>query len=40
MAVIAKEVDAEIKEGIQFGKDAPRPSTEEFLKKISERYAI
>ncbi|MBQ6902551.1 MAG: thiamine pyrophosphate-dependent dehydrogenase E1 component subunit alpha [Oscillospiraceae bacterium] len=40
IAVIAKEVDAEIKEAIQFGKDAPRPSTEEFLKKISERYAI
>ena len=40
MAVIAAEVDAEIKSAIQFGMDSERPDTQAFLEKIRERYAI
>ena len=34
------EVDTEIKEAIAFAKESPLPDTEEFLKKIDERYAL
>lgn len=37
---IRLEVDEEIKEAIEFGKNSPRPDTEKFLNKIAERYAL
>ena len=37
---ISEEVETEINDAIAFGKASPRPDTAEFLKKISERYAI
>ena len=40
MAVLAAEVDTEMKEAIAYGMESPRPDAEAFLEKIRERYAI
>ena len=33
-------VEAEMKAAIAYGMESPRPDTEEFLRKIQQRYAI
>ena len=37
---IYKEVDAEITEAIEFGKNSPRPDKDAFLSRVKERYAL
>ncbi len=40
IALVRAEVDKEINEAIEFGKNSPRPDAEKFLNKIKERYAL
>ncbi len=40
IAEIRAEVDKEIEEAVEYGKNSPRPDKDEFLRRAQERYAL